>query len=41
MKEGDVIHISFGNSSLTAKVLKLTESCRKEDAAGMYEIIEK
>ena len=40
VKEGDVIHISFGNSSLTAKVLKLTESCRKEDAADMYEIIE-
>lgn len=37
---GDVIHIQFGNSSITARVLALTESCRKEDAAGMYEIIE-
>lgn len=40
VKEGDVIHIVFGNSDLTVKVLKLTESCRKEDAAGMYEVIE-
>ena len=40
VKEGDIIRISFGNSSLTVKVLKLTESCRKEDAASMYEIIE-
>ena len=40
VKVGDVIHIEFGNSSITAKVLQLTESCRKEDAAGMYEIIE-
>jgi ribosomal 50S subunit-recycling heat shock protein len=37
---GDIIHIQFGNSSITAKVLQLTESCRKEDATGMYEIIE-
>lgn len=37
---GDIIHIQFGNSSITAKVLQLTESCRKEDAAGMYEIME-
>jgi len=37
---GDEIHITFGNSSVTAKVLRLTESCRKEDAVGMYEIID-
>ncbi len=36
---GDVIHIQFGNSSIDAKVMKLTESCRKEDAAEMYEIV--
>lgn len=40
VKVGDEIHIAFGNSSITVKVLKLTESCKKEDAAGMYEIIE-
>ncbi len=37
---GDKIKIEFGNSSITVNVLALTESCRKEDAAGMYEIIE-
>ena len=37
---GDVIDIQFGNGSLSARVLTLTESCRKEDAAGMYEVIE-
>ncbi len=36
---GDVINIKFGNSEITARVAALTESCRKEDAAGMYEII--
>ena len=34
------LYIQFGNGSLRAKVCALTESCRKEDAAGMYEIIE-
>ncbi len=37
---GDIIRIQFGNSSVTAKVAALTESSRKEDAAGMYEIVE-
>jgi len=37
---GDIIHIQFGTSELSAKVMALTESCKKEDAAGMYEIIQ-
>lgn len=40
VKVGDVIHIAFGNSSITARVLALTESCKKEAAATMYEIIQ-
>lgn len=40
VKVGDEIHIAFGNSSITAKVCNLTESCKKEDAADMYEIVE-
>lgn len=36
---GDEIHIAFGNSSITVKALALTESCKKEDAVGMYEVI--
>ena len=37
---GDVIHIEFGNSSIEVRVLDIKDSARKEDAAGMYEIIE-
>lgn len=40
VKEGDVIRIQFGNSSLTARIVKIMDSCRKEDAPSMYEIIE-
>ena len=39
VKTGDLIRIEFGNSSISAKVLNLSESCKKEDAATMYEII--
>jgi len=39
VKIGDIIRVEFGNSSISARVLALTESCRKEDAAAMYEII--
>ena len=39
VKVGDVIRIEFGNSSISAKVLVLSESCKKEAAATMYEII--
>lgn len=40
VKAGDIIHIEFGNSSVSAKVLELTESCKKEAATKMYEIIQ-
>lgn len=40
VKVGDVIKVQFGNGSITARVLKLTESCKKDDAVQMYEIIE-
>ena len=39
VKIGDIIRVEFGNSSISARVLNLIESCKKEDAAGMYEII--
>lgn len=37
---GDIIHITFGSGEITARVLKLIESTKKEDAPLMYEIIE-
>ena len=39
VKIGDIIRVEFGNSSISARVLNLSESCKKEDAAGIYEII--
>lgn len=36
---GDVIVIQFGSGPLSAKVLTLSESVRKDDAAAMYEIL--
>lgn len=39
VKVGDVIHIRFGTGEIKARVLNLSESCRKEDAATMYEIV--
>ena len=40
VKEGDEISIQFGTGSLTVEVTALLESCRKEDAAKMYRVIE-
>lgn len=37
---GDVVHIEFGNSSVTLKILQILETCKKEDADKMYEIIQ-
>lgn len=39
VKVGDVIEISFGNKSVKAKVLKVAESIKKEEAADMFELI--
>jgi ribosomal 50S subunit-recycling heat shock protein len=36
---GDVIHVEFGNSSITVKVVMVAESVRKDDAAEMYEVL--
>lgn len=40
VKVGDIIHIEFGNSSVSARILELCESCKKEAATKMYEIIQ-
>ena len=40
VKVGDEIFIQVGIGSLKVEVAALTESCRKEDAAGMYNVIE-
>ena len=40
VKVGDEIFIQFGNGSLRARILATPDTVRKEDAAGMYEILE-
>ena len=35
-----MIHVEFGNGSITVKVLMTAESVRKENAADMYEVLE-
>ena len=40
VKEGDVITLLLGRGTMRVRVCCLTESSRKEDAVGMYEIIE-
>ena len=39
VKVDDLITVTFGTSELTVQVKKLTESCKKQDSEGMYEII--
>ena len=39
VRVGDVIRVEFGNSSVSDRVLDIKDSSKKEDAAGMYEII--
>lgn len=40
VKEGDRLEIALGERTLKAEVLSVTEYARKEDAAGLYRILE-
>ena len=39
VKEGDVIEIRFGEKSVRAEILRITETVRKDDAAAMYRYV--
>ena len=39
VKVGDVLEIRFGNGETRVKVISLNEKARKEEAAGLYEIL--
>ncbi len=39
VKVGDEIEIRFGEKSTRARIEKITESTRKEDADGMYTLL--
>ena len=36
---GDVIEVTFGNNTQKVRVTAVTEHVRKDEAAGMYEVI--
>lgn len=40
VKEGDVLEIHLGERVLKAKVLGVSEYAKKEEAAGLYQLIE-
>ena len=39
VKIGDKITITYGNKSVTVKVLEIKDTTKKSEASGMYEII--
>ena len=39
VKIGDLITVSFGNKSVTVKVLEIRETTKKTEAIGMYEVV--
>jgi len=39
VKEGDVLTIHFGEKPLCVRVLKVSESVRREEADALYEVI--
>lgn len=40
VKEGDIVKITFGDKTLTFRVLDVREHVAKGDASSLYEIIE-
>ena len=40
VNEGDIIEITFKDKGIKAKVLKISEHVRKDEASAMYEILE-
>lgn len=40
VKEGDIIEITYASRSVKARVLDVREVVRKDEASGMYEILE-
>lgn len=40
LKIGDIITVQYGNATINAKVLLVSEHCSKEQAESMYEIVD-
>ena len=39
VKEGDIIEILFAGGTLKCRVLAVKETVKKDEAAGMYEVL--
>ena len=39
VKFGDLITVTFGNKSVTVRVLEIVDTTKKAEAAGMYEVV--
>lgn len=39
LKVGDILEITFGEKTMTVRVVELIDTTKKDDAARMYEII--
>ena len=39
VKLGDLITVTFGNKSVTVRVLDIKDTTKKAEASGMYEIV--
>ncbi len=40
VKEGDIVEVTFGARALKVRVLSVKEAVGKQNAAGLYEVIE-
>ncbi len=40
VKPGDIIEVAFGSNTLKVKVLSVAETVKKDDASGMYEVLQ-
>jgi len=40
VKVGDVLEVQFGQRTLTVRIERISESARKEDAEGMYTVLQ-
>ncbi len=41
VKVGDEITVAFGKNPLTVRVVNVEDAAKKEQAAGMYEVVER
>ena len=39
VKLGDLITVTFGNKSVTVRVMNIVETTKKSEAVGMYEVV--